>query len=758
MAKTELQMLFYSPIAWIILVVFMVQCGMLFSHIMNEYVLSKEMGYSLSSLSYTTFAHPYKGFFIKIQSYLYLYIPLLTMSIVSKELSSGSIKLLYSSPLTNFQIIGSKFLSMMIYGAIMMLGLSLFAFYGLFTIKDFDFSLVLTGILGLYLLLCAYAAIGIFMSSLTSYQIVAAIGTLAILMGLNMVGKLGQDYDIIRDITYWFQMSGRSNTFVGGLLCSEDVLYFLVVIALFLSLTIIRLKSIRHKNRFIITVGRYMGVVILACGIGYFSSLPMMKSFYDTTDTKLNTLTPNSQDIIKKLDGNVTITTYINILDPNSWFSSSFFLKRDMDRFTKYLRFKPDMKLKYVYYYDHAQNTMLDRRYPDLSDRERMLEICRIYGYDTNKFVRPEVLHKKIDLSGEGYTFVRQIVRENGEKSWLRIYNDMAKYPSEREISAAFKRMVMKLPIVGFITGHGERSIDDSKDRAYSSFAKNKSFRYSLMNQGFDVSNVSLSEPISQNINIVVLSDMRTSFSDEEAKNLQKYINRGGNLYVLAEPKRRKVMNPILKKYFGYIMTEGLIVKRDSQIQADIIAGIPTKKADDIAYDFKTMRYESQVISMPSVAGLMKIEDLGFKTTTIFRSDSSSWNELQTTDFVDDTIRYNPQSGEIQKAYPLVVALSRKINNKEQKILLTGDADCISSGEFRGRRHMRTSNYSLITGGFFWLSDNEVPIDVRRPEMPDNEIYIGKTGVQMTRILFTYFIPLILLLMGIIIWIRRRSR
>lgn len=758
MAKTELQMLFYSPIAWIILVVFMVQCGMLFSHIMNEYVLSKEMGYSLSSLSYTTFAHPYKGFFIKIQSYLYLYIPLLTMSIVSKELSSGSIKLLYSSPLTNFQIIGSKFLSMMIYGAIMMLGLSLFAFYGLFTIKDFDFSLVLTGILGLYLLLCAYAAIGIFMSSLTSYQIVAAIGTLAILMGLNMVGKLGQDYDIIRDITYWFQMSGRSNTFVGGLLCSEDVLYFLVVIALFLSLTIIRLKSIRHKNRFIITVGRYMGVVILACGIGYFSSLPMMKSFYDTTDTKLNTLTPNSQDIIKKLDGNVTITTYINILDPNSWFSSSFFLKRDMDRFTKYLRFKPDMKLKYVYYYDHAQNTMLDRRYPDLSDRERMLEICRIYGYDTNKFVRPEVLHKKIDLSGEGYTFVRQIVRENGEKSWLRIYNDMAKYPSEREISAAFKRMVMKLPIVGFITGHGERSIDDSKDRAYSSFAKNKSFRYSLMNQGFDVVNIDFSKPVPEGINILVLSDMRSSLSEKEEENFQKYLDRGGNLFLLAEPKRYNVMNPLIEKHFGYGMASGLIVKRDPNVRPNLIGAIPTKEANDIAYDFGTLYARRSVIAMPDAAGLIKLEDKGFKTTNVCISDKYSWNELQTTDFVDDTIRYNPESGEVQKAYPLIVALSKNVNNKEQRVIIAGDADCISNSGFARQRNMRASNFSLITGGFYWLSNKELPIDVRRPAKPDNKIYVSKLGRQLTNILFVYFIPFILLLFGIIIWIRRRGR
>lgn len=54
------------------------------------------------------------------------------------------------------------------------------------TIDHFDFWLTVSGLLGVYLLICSYAAIGLFMSSLTSYQIVAALGTLSILFVLNM--------------------------------------------------------------------------------------------------------------------------------------------------------------------------------------------------------------------------------------------------------------------------------------------------------------------------------------------------------------------------------------------------------------------------------------------------------------------------------------------------------------------------------------------------------------------------------------------
>lgn len=760
-ARTELQMLFYSPVAWLILVVFGLQAGMLFADQISGLVSSQEMGYSFSGATMAVFTSQWGGVFTTMQSYLYFYIPLLTMSLVSKELSSGSIRLLYSSPITNFQIIVGKFLSMMIYGLFMIGILFLLVLCGWAVIKDFDLPMVLVGLLGLYLLICAYAAIGIFMSSLTSYQIVAAIGTFAVLMVLSMVGNWWQEYDFVRDVTYWLAMSGRSGKFIAGLICSEDLLYFIIVVCLFLALTIIRLNAVRQKIRFVITLGRNLGVILLTCVLGYITSLPTMKVYYDATATKSNTLTPISQEIVAKLDGGMTITTYINALDPGaSWYAAFYFLKPDMERFEQYLRFKPDMNLKYVYYYDTTANPQLDKRFPNKTLREKMVEVCKIYGLDSNRFMTPEQIRAKIDLSGEGNAFVRQIVRDNGEKAWLRIYADMQRFPSEREITAAFKRMVMELPKVGIVQGHGERSFYGGKDRDYSMFANEKSFRYALMNQGFDVEEVHLDKQVPEHIKIMMISDMREWLTPEEEANLQQYIDRGGNLFILGEPKRRDVMNQLFAK-FGYEMTDGVLVKQDTNLQADVILSYPTKEAaDSIAYDFGTMIRYRMVMSTPSVAGLEQIADKGYKATALFKTDTIGvWNELETTDFIDDTIRLNPAIGEVEKIYTTVVALSKNVNGREQKIILTGDADCISNGEF-GRRvpTARTSNYTLVTGGFFWLSDNEVPIDVRRPPLPDNEIYVAKTGAAVIKWSFILVLPLLLAAAGILIWIRRKGR
>ena len=417
------------------------------------------------------------------------------------------------------------------------------------------------------------------------------------------------------------------------------------------------------------------------------------------------------------------------------------------------------MKLKYVYYYDTTSNPMLDRRFPNATLREKMVEVCKIYGLDSNKFMGPEEIRKIIDLSGENNTFVRQIVRDNGEKAWLRIYNDMQRFPSEKEISAAFKRMVMDLPKVGFVEGHGERSYSGGKDRDYSAFANDKGFRYALENQGFDVAKVTMDQQVPEDINIIVISDMREWFTPKQEANLQQYIDRGGNLFILGEPKRRDVMNNLFAK-FGYEMTTGVLVKRDTNLQADVILSYPTKEADSIAYDFGTMRNRRMVITTPSTAGLEQIADKGYTVTNMFTTDTIGvWNELETTDFIDDTVCLNPAIGEVEKIYNTVVALSRKVGNKEQKIILTGDADCISNGEF-GRRvpTARASNFSLITGGFFWMSDNEVPIDVRRPALPDNKVYVEKNGSKVIKWSSMIVLPLLLAGIGIFLWIRRKGR
>ena len=758
-AKTELQTLFYSPVAWLILIIFTFQASILFTNVFDMSVKSQSLEYQLDNVTLFTFGGMF-GLFSGIQQYLYLYIPLLTMGLMSRELSSGSIKLLYSSPVTNKQIVLGKYLAMMLYGLLLMAILSIFVIYSAFAIKSFDFICVLAGLLGLYLLTCAYSAIGLFMSSLTSYQVVSAMGTLAILAALSLVRGVWQDMEVVRDITFWLSINGRADEFVNGLICSEDVLYFIIVSALFLTLTILRLQVIRQKTNWLTAWGRYIGVFAIAIFLGYLSSRPQLMCFYDATRTKARTLTPNSQEIISKLKGDLTITTYVNMLDRNVYYGLSSAVKDDMNRFRMYTRFKPEIKMKYVYYYDSINNPSLAIRYPGLSLREQMKRIAETVDFDTNKVKTPEEIRKIIDLSGEGNRFVRLLESGNGKKTFLRIYEDFnGAFPHESEISAAFKHLIIDLPLVGFVKGHGERDIKRESDRDYKHFSQDKPFRYALINQGFDITEVDLHQGIPSNVRILVIADPRRTLSTEETEVLNSYISQGGNLFIAGEPKQQAIMNPLVEQ-FGVQFMPGCLVKPTENFAADLITSNPTDRATALSYIFEGMQQMGNTISMPGATGLTYSTDKGFTVTPLFTSDSTgSWNELQTTDFVEDTAQLNPELGEIERSYVTSVALSRKVGEKEQRIIIISDADCISNTEIEMmRRGINARNYSFVRGAFSWLSYEEAPIDVRRLIPPDNEVYIEKRGMKITKHAMVEGRPGLLLVLALLIWVRRRGR
>ena len=106
-ARIELSLLFYSPVAWIVLIVFVVQAGWQYTSLIERMETAQQMGQVMDDLTSTVFTG-FFSLFPKMQEYLYLYIPLLTMGLISREIHSGSIKLLYSSPIRTIDIVAGE--------------------------------------------------------------------------------------------------------------------------------------------------------------------------------------------------------------------------------------------------------------------------------------------------------------------------------------------------------------------------------------------------------------------------------------------------------------------------------------------------------------------------------------------------------------------------------------------------------------------------------------------------------------------------
>jgi len=765
-AKTELEKLFYSPVAWLILGAFAIQVGLDFTNILVEIAKMKALGHQITFSITAGVVLGNGGYFETIQRTLYLYIPLLTMGLMSREYSTGSIKLLYSSPVNSREIVMGKFLSMKIYALALVIILALPLCVLLYGVPNIDFPLFLTGLLGLFLLILTYCSIGLFMSVLTSYQVVAAVATLTTLAFLNYVGGIGQEYATVRDITYWLAINGRASELVGGLICSDDVIYFVTVIFLFLFLSVVKLQNSKSGKSKIVKSMRYIYVIVVAIIIGYISSLPSNKSFYDATRVNQRTLSLASQKVMKELTGPLKITTYLNIFDKDFDVASPKSEKTDYSRFSLYTRFKPEIEMSYVHYYSIPKDTAFYNRFPGKNIDEIAKEIAQKKRFNFKRLVSLNSLPLDVqrDLKKENYNFVRIIERENGSRSFLRLYNDMFRNPSESEISAALKKLVQEPVKVGFVFGHGERSADKTGDRDYSIFASKRSFRNSMVNQGFDVVNVNLNnvDEVPKNIGILFISDMARAMTPKEYKTLDKFIERGGNLMIMADINREKTMNPLLSR-FNLKLEPGILVQNNSIYNPDLIFSLGKKEGAKIVGGiFRNLsKYKNMRITMPSSVALKKIDDeSSFKFYPLLATDSTAaWIEKQTLDFINDTVVMDSGKGESYGSYITAMALTRDVNSKQQRILVFGDSDCLSNSELMlsDRQGYRSVNFSMVPSSFRWLCYGEFPVSAVRSPNVDTTLNISPNDLPIIKILYLGLIPIILVLLGIVIFFRRNK-
>ena len=110
--------------------------------------------------------------------------------------------------------------------------------------------------------------------------------------------------------------------------------------------------------------------------------------------------------------------------------------------------------------------------------------------------------------------------------------------PSEREITAAMKRLIGRIPVAGFLAGHGERSPVDRGDRDYNIFATLPTSRASLINQGFDAKEIFLEDgaAIPGDVTAMVVADVSQPLEQWEISAIMNYIDRGGNMIFAVEP------------------------------------------------------------------------------------------------------------------------------------------------------------------------------------------------------------------------------
>jgi len=244
-AGRELRSLFLSPLAWTVLAVttfihawiFLIQVDTWVDQLQPAFAGQAEAPGVTDMIAAPLFA--------TAAMLLLLVVPLLTMRLISEERRSGSLRLLQSSPVANWQVVLGKFLGVFALLSLMVLLVALMPL-SLQLGTQLDLGKWAAGVLGLWLLVGAFAAAGLYMSAMTRQPIIAAITTFGLLLLLWMIdwAANGEGGEVVA----YLSIIGHFQSLSRGLVALSDLAYYLLFMTLFLGLAIHRLDVERLKG------------------------------------------------------------------------------------------------------------------------------------------------------------------------------------------------------------------------------------------------------------------------------------------------------------------------------------------------------------------------------------------------------------------------------------------------------------------------------------------------------------------------------
>jgi len=240
-AANELRRIFVSPLAWAVLAVVQLILGFVFINLLIDYAANAAYGDQFMGVADYIGGALY-GFATII---LLLVVPLMTMRVFAEERRSGALTLLLSSPASLIEIVLGKFLGL---AGFLLALLALLAAMPLALLPgtDLDLGRIAAGLLGLFLMMLAFAAAGLFVSSLTREPTIAAVGGFGLLLLVWLVQIVSYQEIPFAEVFGYLSLVSHFDSLRRGIFDTADVVYYLLFMAFFLWLTVQRLDLERN--------------------------------------------------------------------------------------------------------------------------------------------------------------------------------------------------------------------------------------------------------------------------------------------------------------------------------------------------------------------------------------------------------------------------------------------------------------------------------------------------------------------------------
>lgn len=660
-----------------------------------------------------------------LQSIVFTFIvtvPILTMRSLSEERKNKTDQLILTAPVSVGKIVLGKYLALV---TVLFIPTAFMGVLPLFLMRagEFQMSVSYSSLLGFFLYGCLALAVGLFLSSLTESVVIAAVLSFGVLfLGFIMPGitslltSTGTSTvtTILARILNCFDMVGRFDTLSEGYFEVEAVVYYLSAIALALFCTV---QSIQKRRYSVSGGGLKLGAysvsgivtaialtVIVNLGLNY---VPEQYSSFDLTENKLYTLMEETEEFLDGMTEDVTIYVLADEESGNADLGKT--LERIRDRGSH-------VKVQYV---SPSKNPNF---YQNFTTDEPVAGSLIVAGEKRSQVVDYEDIYV--------YEFNYSTYR-----------NEATGYDAEGQIVSALAYVTTDdMPVIYAVGGHGELELEDTFIKAMD---KENVVCKDLMLYAVD--------EIPEDAQGLLLNAPTNDYSKEDAQKVIDYLEKGGNALIVVTMTEEEMTNfDTILDFYGVSEVDGTIVELDRNYYYQN----PYYLVPEIESARVTEPVAKSLVFAPFSKGLAYDEESSDEIyyTPLLTTSGEAFSKVN----IMDSNNYNKTAEDIDG--PFVVSLEAE--------KATGDADIsrafLVGGETLftgiGNEGSQGINVKLFGSMISELADHETPVvvPVKSLEMP-YLVFKAQTA-YITAILCVILIPLVTLVTGLVIWLRRRRR
>lgn len=702
--KREFRAYFQTITGWLYIAVVMA--------VFSLYYVANNLSYGAPQVYYS----------ISGVSFIFLIpVAVLTMRSLSEDRRTKTDQLILTAPVSVGRIVMAKYLAMVLVHGIVIVIMTVMTLL-LDTLGDAPTKQNLIAVLGFALYGMTCIAIGLFISSLTESQIISAVLTFgALFVGYMMSGitdLISSSGNLLTKILGCYDLRTSLDSFFDGCFSVTGVVYYLSVSLLFVFLTT---QSIQ-KRRWQMTRSKLSAGVFstgfIAAGIAatlvinlIVSELPSAMTSIDLTSSRLYSLTGDTKDYLKTLDKDVQIYVIASEDSVDSTVSET--LKRYQDA-SEHIT---------VEYKDPAKSPTFYQQYTDSSvSPGSLIVVCekqsRVIDYN--------------DLFESDFDYETYSSTVTG-------------YDGEGQITSALQYVTSdSMPKIYQVQGHGETALSGGFSTAIEK-ANLSSETLNLMDY----------DAVPEDAQCLIIDAPTSDYSEDDAQKVIDYLNNGGNLLVLTNSEvTEKLTNfeHILETY-GLSLQKGMIAESDTSMYYQN----PFYLLPDVASSLYTSGTSGAYIFAPYAQGVTAPEDTDEITYTELLGTSE--NAVLKAD-VQNASSYDYEDGDTRGSFTLGVAAEKTIDEETTSVMVvytsavmfTDSADQMVSG----------NNFTLFTSTLGQLTesgdDSSVSVVIPVKEYNVSLLTVAASTQITMGISFVVLIPLILVVAGVLIWLKRRKR